>query len=150
MAERFTARLLSPGVERHAWMGAMNQADDVLAAAQQRARALRAGEADGLRRLLHPELRWTTHTGLQLDREGYIASNTGAQQTVRWVRQRLEDPDVTVVGDVAVLVCVVADTVVPAGRTDEVTHRMPMTQVWVRAHRGWQLLAGHAGPRLDG
>lgn len=127
----------------------MNQADDVLAAAHDRAVALRAGEADRLRRLLHPELRWTTHTGVQLDREGYIASNTGgARQTVRWVRQRLEDPDVTVVGDVAVLVCTVVDTVVPVDGTDEVTKRMPMTQVWTRAHRGWQLLAGHAGPVL--
>ena len=129
----------------------MNQADDVLAAAHERALALRGGEADRLRRLLHPELRWTTHTGVQLDREAYVASNTGAATaTVRWVRQQLEDPDVTVVGDVAVLVCTVVDTVVPTGATREVVKRMPMTQVWVRAHQGWQLLAGHAGPLQDG
>ena len=129
----------------------MNQADDVLAAAQERAVALRAGEADRLRRLLHPEFRWTTHTGVHFDREGYVASNTSRDAaTVRWVRQRLEDPDVTVVGDVAVLVCTAVDTVVPSDAEHEVTRRMPMTQVWVRAHRGWQLLAGHAGPLHDG
>jgi hypothetical protein len=128
----------------------VNQADEVLAAAHERAVALRAGEADRLRRLLHPEFRWTTHTGVHFDREGYIGSNTGARATVRWVRQRLDDPDVTVVGDVAVLVCTVVDTVVPADGVDEVTKRMPMTQVWVRAHKGWQLLAGHAGPLQDG
>lgn len=72
----------------------------VLDAAQRRARALAAGDAVELRRLLHPELRWTTHRGDILD--GDCATLTGvavdeverdgARQTFRlrlsqsWVR----------------------------------------------------------------
>ncbi len=52
----------------------------------------------------------------------------------------------TVVGDVVVLRCTVADFV-DTGRGSEVL-RMPMTQVWIRADAQWVCLAGHAGPRL--
>lgn len=123
----------------------MNQADEVLAAAERRARALAAGEPDGLRRLLHPEFRWTSHGGRRFDREAYVQANT--RGGLRWSRQQLEDPEVTVVDDVALLVCTASDTVIDAD--GEHVHRMPMTQVWVRAHRGWLCLAGHAGPLLD-
>ncbi len=119
----------------------MNQADEVLMVAEMRAAALVAGEPDRLRRLLHPELRWTSHRGERLDREGYVRANTHG---VRWVKQRLEDPEVTVVGDTAILLCTAHDTLVRDGVEIEV--RVPVTQVWVRSHRSWVLLAGHAGP----
>jgi hypothetical protein len=119
----------------------MNQADEVLTVAELRAAALAAGEPDRLRRLLHPEFSWTSHRGERLDREGYVRVNT---REVQWVKQRLEDPEVTVVDDTAILLCTAHDTVVRDGV--ETTHRMPVTQVWVRAHRGWVCLAGHAGP----
>ncbi len=119
----------------------MNLADEVLTAAERRAAALVDGEPDRLRRLLHPEFRWTSHRGERLDREGYVRANT---RDVRWVKQRLEDPEVTVVGDTAILLCIAHDTVVVDG--SEESFRMPVTQVWVRAHKGWVCLAGHAGP----
>ncbi len=119
----------------------MNQADEVLMVAELRAAALASGEPDRLRRLLHPEFRWTTHRGERLDREGYVRVNT---RELRWVKQRLEDPEVTVIDDTAILLCTAHDTVVRDGV--ETTLRMPVTQVWVRAHRGWVCLAGHAGP----
>lgn len=119
----------------------MNQADEVLMVAEMRASALVTGEPDRLRRLLHPEFRWTSHLGERLDREGYIRANT---RDVRWVKQRLEDPEVTVVGDTALLLCIAHDTVIRDGAEHEL--RMPMTQVWVRAHKSWVCLAGHAGP----
>lgn len=119
----------------------MNQADEVLMVAELRASALVAGEPDRLRRLLHPEFRWTSHLGERLDREGYVRVNT---HDVRWVKQRLEDPEVTVVGDTAILLCTAHDAVVRDGVEREV--RVPVTQVWVRAHRSWVCLAGHAGP----
>jgi hypothetical protein len=122
----------------------VNQADEVLRAAESRADALAEGEPDRLRRLLHPELRWTSHNGERYDRESYVLANT---RKLRWVKQRLEDPEVTVVDDTAILLCTACDTVVRDG--EELTFRMPVTQVWVRAYKTWVLLAGHAGPDLD-
>jgi hypothetical protein len=122
----------------------VNLADDVLTVAELRAGALVAGEPDRLRRLLHPEFRWTSHRGERLDREGYVRANT---RDVRWVKQRLEDPEVTVVGDTAIVLCTAHDTLVRDGV--EQTFRMPVTMVWVRAHKGWVCLAGHAGPPLE-
>ena len=112
--------------------------------AEMRASALVGGEPDRLRRLLHPEFRWTSHRGERLDREGYVRVNT---RDLRWVRQRLEDPEVTVVGDAAILLCTARDTVMRDGTEFEV--RVPVTQVWVRSHRSWVLLAGHAGPLTE-
>lgn len=119
----------------------MNQADEVLIVAELRAAALVSGEPDRLRRLLHPEFSWTSHNGERLDREGYVRVNT---RELTWLKQRIEDPEVTVVDGTAILLCTVDDTVVRGGI--EETLRMPVTQVWVRAHRGWVCLAGHAGP----
>jgi hypothetical protein len=125
-------------------MPPVNQADEVLMVAELRSAALADGEPDRLRRLLHPEFRWTSHVGERLDREGYVRANT---RDLRWVKQRLEDPEVTVVGDTAILLCSAHDTVVLDGT--ERSFRMPVTQVWVRARRGWVCLAGHAGPAQD-
>ncbi|MDQ4051603.1 MAG: nuclear transport factor 2 family protein [Actinomycetota bacterium] len=122
----------------------MNQADEVLRLAEVRASALVEGEPDRLRRLLHPEFQWTSHRGERYDRESYVLANT---RGLRWLKQRLEDPEVTVVGDTAILLCTVSDTVLRDGQ--EADLRMPVTQVWVRAHKTWVMLAGHAGPMLD-
>ena len=120
---------------------AVNQADEVLMVAELRASALVAGEPDRIRRLLHPEFRWTSHNGERLDREGFVRVNT---RELRWVKQRLEDPEVTVVDDTALLLCTTHDTVVRDGV--EQTFIMPVTQVWVRSHKSWVCLAGHTGP----
>jgi hypothetical protein len=117
---------------------------DVLAAAQLRAAALARGDADELRRLMHPELRWTTHTGSVLDRDGYVAGNT--EGSLVWHEQRLELPRVTVVGHTAVLTAIVLDEVERGGRRE--TFRLRLTQTWVREHGTWRCLAGHAGPRV--
>lgn len=49
----------------------------VLDAALRRAKALSARDAETLRTLLHPLLRWTTFKGEVLTREEYLARNTG-------------------------------------------------------------------------
>lgn len=65
------------------------------------------------------------------DREAYLSKNTGYSND--WYGQRLDEPQVVVVGGVAVLRCVVVDDVdVGAGRQ---SYRMPMTQTWVRGAR---------------
>jgi hypothetical protein len=119
---------------------------EVLDAAHARAAALARGDAVALSRLLHPEFRWTSHTGEHFDRQAYVASNAGGSN--RWSTQELRDVVVLVDGDTAVLCCEVRD-VVDRGRAAE-DFRMPMTQVWVRHPGGWVCLAGHAGPRRKG
>lgn len=118
---------------------------DVIEAAERRAAALAAGDAEALRELLHPAFSWTSHRGRLFDRDDYISANiTGS---TRWHDQQLADVRVTVVGDVAVLRCVVVDDVTTAdGR---MTFRMPVTQTWVHTSLGWQCLAGHAGPLAE-
>jgi hypothetical protein len=122
----------------------VSDAEAVIAAAQARARALANGDADELRRLMHPAMRWTTHTGDVLDRETYIDGNT--RGSLLWRSQRLRDPIVTVEGDTAILTCIVEDEVEISG--EPALHVMRLTQTWVRTDEGWSLLAGHAGPRL--
>nr|WP_297419929.1 nuclear transport factor 2 family protein [uncultured Nocardioides sp.] len=123
----------------------MDAAQEVIAAAEDRARALAAGDAGRLRELLHDDFAWTSHVGATFNRSEYIQRNTTGARA--WRSQRLTDPEVVVLGDTAVLRCEVVDEVAGADSVVE-TFRMPMTQVWVRAADGWQCLAGHAGPRL--
>jgi ketosteroid isomerase-like protein len=123
----------------------MDATHEVMAAAEDRAGALAAGDAGRLRELLHEEFAWTTHVGETLDRSEYIRRNTTG--TSIWRSQQLTDPEVVVVGDAAVLRCEVVDEVAGADSVVE-TFKMPMTQVWVRAAESWKCLAGHAGPRL--
>jgi ketosteroid isomerase-like protein len=117
---------------------------EVLAAARRRAAALADGDHDRLAELLHPDFRWTSHTGERFDRAAYLRSNTGARN--HWSTQQLVDAEVMVHEGTAVLRCLAVD-VVDRGRGAE-EFRMPMTQVWVRRDGGWVCLAGHAGPRL--
>ena len=118
--------------------------DQVVARALARADALASGDAERLRSLLHPAFHWTSHLGEQFDRDQYVASNT--TQSLTWSAQSLTGTAVTVVGDTAVLRCVVTDRVDKGHGTE--TYRMPMTQTWVRVEDRWLCLAGHAGPRL--
>ena len=93
---------------------------------------------------MHPKLRWTTHLGVVLDRDAYIAGNTDG--SLVWREQRLEQLTVAVVGDTAVLATVVVDVVERDGRQE--TFRLRLTQTWVREAGVWQCIAGHAGPSL--
>jgi hypothetical protein len=118
--------------------------EQVVAAAEGRAAALAANDAESLLGWLHPAFRWTSHTGAGFDRDSYVASNTSG--SLRWNAQRLTEVEVVVVGDTAVLRCVVTDEVDGGQGAEE--FRMPMTQTWVRENERWLCLAGHAGPRL--
>jgi hypothetical protein len=123
----------------------MTETQGVLAAANRRAVALAAGDADELRRIMHEECRWTSYAGLVMDRDEYISRNT---TTVKWSAQRIADPTVRVIGDCAVLTGTVIDQV--SGATGEVEEfRLLFTMTWIKADGRWRLLAGHAGPRLD-
>jgi Domain of unknown function (DUF4440) len=63
--------------------------DEVVAAAERRARALVERDAETLRALHHPDLRWTTHRGAVLDRDAYVRANT--EGALVWRAQALED-----------------------------------------------------------
>ena len=135
-----------PGVSAEApYTPAMNSVErDVVAAAERRAAALVNGDIAELQRLLHPQMRWTTHTGAVLERDPYIAGNTSG--SLIWREQRLEQPMVTVIGDAAILTSVVVDEVERDGVRE--TFRLRMTQVWLRENGRWSCVAGHAGPLI--
>jgi hypothetical protein len=50
--------------------------EEILAGVERRSRALVTRDAEALRKLHHPALRWTTHRGDVRDRDAYIAGNT--------------------------------------------------------------------------
>lgn len=79
----------------------MSDEQEVLAAAERRAAALAAGDAEALRALLHPDFSWISHTGRHFDRDAYIDANVGG--STRWHAQRLTDATVVVAGEAAVL-----------------------------------------------
>jgi hypothetical protein len=122
----------------------MDAEQEVMAAAQERASALAAGDAERLSAVLHGDFRWTSHVGVTYSRSEYISRNTKGDTV--WRSQRLSSPEVVVVGDTAVLYAEVTDVVL-SGVDETETFQMPMTQVWVRLNRSWKCLAGHAGPR---
>ena len=125
----------------------MNAESEVLAAPQASAPARACDDDAALRALLHPAFSWTSHRGQRFDRAAYLAANRrGGRLT--WHAQQLLDPVVTVVGDTAVLCCVVED-LVSIGDGPAETFTMPVTQTWVRVDGRWLLLAGHAGPRSE-
>jgi ketosteroid isomerase-like protein len=109
-------------------------------AARRRAAALAARDEAALRRLMHPDLRWTTFRGDVLARDAYIEGNV--RGSLVWLAQRLDDVRVVVVGDTAVLTARVTDEVRRDGQDQCFTLRL--TQTWVRTPEGWQCLAGHA------
>lgn len=86
-----------------------------------------------------------THVGQVFDRDEYIRRNTAG--VTEWRSQTLGPTDMSIVGEVAVLLTVVTD-VVAATKAKDAKFRMPVTQVWVRSRGKWQCLAGHAGPLL--
>jgi ketosteroid isomerase-like protein len=122
----------------------MDAEREVMSAAEERASALAAGDAERLSALLHGEFRWTSHAGDTYSRSEYIRRNTEGDTV--WRSQQLSTAEVVVVGDTAVLYAHVSDVVLSENDEPE-TFRMPMTQVWVRLDHDWKCLAGHAGPR---
>lgn len=122
--------------------GRLSVEDEVRTAVAARADALATGDRAALERLMHPACVWTTHAGLVLGRDEYVERNTSV---VTWRAQRVDVERVTSVGDTAVAIGTVADTVHEDG--GDVDYRMRITLVWVQDPY-WQLLAAHAGPHL--
>ena len=116
----------------------------MIACADRRSAALVAGDSAGLAEIMHPRLRWTTHTGRVLRRDEYVASNT--QGDIRWLGQRMEDVEVEVFDDTAVLTALVTDDVRRGDGVSE-TLVMRLTLAWIRTGGGWRCVSGHAGPR---
>jgi ketosteroid isomerase-like protein len=79
-------------------------------------------------------------------RAAYVDGNTNG--SLRWLDQRLQDPDVVVIGDTAILTAVVVDTIERTRGADE--FRLRLTMTWVRQDEAWRCLAGHAGPAVSG
>lgn len=124
----------------------MTDSDDVLRAAEERAVAMASRDEARLRGLLHPRFSWITHQGDWFDLDSYLESNR--RGSITWYGQELRNAEVRVVGDTAVMRCLVVDRVDVGGGEPE-TFIMPMTQAWVREDGRWLCLAGHAGPRIN-
>ena len=120
----------------------MDTSEEVLEAARRRADALAAGDQQALRRLLHPQFRWVSHTGERFDRDSYVESTTGGAS--RRARTELSDVDLITHARTAVLRCEVLDEADSGRGTEQL--RTPMTQVWVRYDDSWVCLVGHTDP----
>ena len=120
----------------------VDTSEEVLEAARRRADALATGDQHALRRLLHPQFRWVSHTGERFDRDSYVDASTDAgRDPARPARMDLSDVDVVTHDRTAVLRCEVVES------SDGIEQlRTPMTQVWVRYDDGWVCLAGHTDP----
>lgn len=117
----------------------------VLLAITTRAATMVARDGAGLAAHLHPGFRWTSHRGDRFDGEAYVAANTTGD--LRWLGQRLEDADVLVDGDTAVVTALAVDDVIRGQATHQ--FRLLVTMTWLRRDGRWLCLAGHAGPPID-
>jgi ketosteroid isomerase-like protein len=121
----------------------MDATSEVIRAAEERAAALAAGDAQRLRDLLHDEFRWVSHAGERFDRDSYIAAAKAGRGDGS--EQELVDVAVVAHEHTAVLRCTAVESVDRGHGPRE--FRMPMTQVWIRREGRWVCLAGHAGAR---
>jgi ketosteroid isomerase-like protein len=95
---------------------------DVIEAALRRAAALAAADEGALRRLMHPDLQWTSYRGSVLGYEEYIKATSA--ETSAGGAQRLDDVQVAVAGDPAVLTAWVTDEVSRDGHDHVFTLRL--------------------------
>ena len=123
----------------------MTPEGEVLEVARRRSEALVAGDPQALEALHHPAFRFTTPRGEVRDRDAYVHANTAG--ALVWRAQRLEEAQVTVVGDTAILTAVAHDEFERDGVAGAHTMRLTLTFVRDAATR-WIVLAGHAGPAL--
>ena len=121
--------------------------DEVLAAANRaRSAALVARDAAALTALHHERFRFTTPRGDVRDREEYVGGNTGGELV--WRAQVLDDAEVVVEGDTAVLTAIARDEFERGGQRG--AHAMRLTLTWTRCRtgRGWRS-PGTRGQRSD-
>ena len=113
------------------------------AAVHQRADALGRGDREMLESLMHPDAVWTTHTGLVLERDAYIARNTSQ---VKWRKQDVRVERLRIDEGIGIVLAIVDDVVDGERAAERFTMRV--TLVWRHyEEHGWRLLAAHAGPR---
>jgi ketosteroid isomerase-like protein len=118
-------------------------ADAVRSVAAERSAALVRKDVAALDRILAPEFVYTNASGEVLDKEKYLARYV-RDPNVRWLSQELEDVEVRVAGDIAVVTCRVRDRAEFGGQSLDAAFRS--TYVYVREEEGWRCIAGHTGP----
>lgn len=118
-------------------------ADAVRRVAAERSAALVRKDVAALDRILAPEFVYTNASGEVLDKEEYLARYV-RDPNVRWLSQELEDVEVRVAGNSAVVTCRVRDRAMFGGQSLDAVFRS--TYVYVREEAGWRCMAGHTGP----
>jgi Domain of unknown function (DUF4440) len=116
--------------------------ETVLEVAARRAEALAQQDWETVAAQLHPQFVYVNASGHRLDREAYLGFVRDGP--VRWIRQTLEDAEVTGTGKVAVLLATVVDDVVWNGEPARWT--FVTTQTYVNDLDAWSYLAGHTAP----
>lgn len=115
--------------------------DQLVRLARERSDALVRRDAETLGRILADGFVYTNASGQVLDKATYLARYVHSPD-VRWLAQDLEDVEVRVLGDTAVLTFRVHDRATFGAQTLDAHFRS--TFVYVKTPAGWQCLAGHS------
>lgn len=108
--------------------------------ARARSSALVARDAAALTSILDERFVYTNASGERMDREGYLARYVRSPD-VTWHDQELEDVEVALHGDTAILTGRVHDRATFAGQDLDAWFRT--TFVYVRSGDRWRCVAGH-------
>ena len=124
----------------------MDAAETVVQLARERSLALVEKDARALDRILAPEFIYTNASGQVLDKATYLARYVESPE-VQWLSQELDDVQVQVFGDAAIVRCRVHDR----ARYGEhlLDARFQSTYFYVKRSAGWQCVAGHTGPAAE-
>lgn len=116
---------------------------EVLQAEHQRCAAMVAADVVTLSRLLAPGLTYVHSSGLLQDKSAFLTSVK--EERPKFLAVTPADMQVRVVGDVAVVTGVIAQTTLVTGRPER-SYKIRYTDVHVRRGGNWELIAYHAAP----
>lgn len=116
----------------------MSPKDAVLQAALERSAALVQADRAALERLLHPNFTYVNAGGARLNLEEYLETYVSLGD-MRWEQQELEQVQVEVYGDTAVLVARLHDRATHQGRVFDAYFQT--IQVYVLFPQGWRCVA---------
>jgi hypothetical protein len=119
---------------------------EILALEQRRFKAMIAGDADELERLLHGDLRYTHSSGVTDSKESYLR---GVRDKL-WDYRSIETSDevVSIYGDTAILHCRLQIDL----RVNDIPRQVDSLAltVWVKDEGRWQVVAVHSTARPKG
>jgi hypothetical protein len=113
---------------------------EIVRLAHERAAALVQKDQASMDRLLADTFRYTNASGVVLTKAAYFEHYV-ASSSVRWAEQALDEVEVAVYGQAAVLTCRVHDIGQYGDRPFDAFYRS--TFLWMFDNDGWRCVAGH-------